>query len=1308
MRLNRVSKVAIGVAAAYGIYSALGWWALPSGLKWAASGPVSNLLGRQLSIGEVRFNPWTVELTARDIRLSGRSEADKPVTIGSLYANVAALSSITRFGVVLDALSVDHLSGALSVDENGVTNFQDVIDSIHKRFPPQPEKPGEEPFRFSLNNVRLSNSDFRISIPSHGVDEQITEINLGIPFIGSIGSDRNINVLPELRLKANGSAFEAHGRSLPFKDTRATQMHFDLKDYSLPHLARMLPLNAAVSGGSVTAAADVTFAQGTAKTPGTILIDFSAEAKDFAMALKGAPAANSIAFSSLKVDSAEIDLINRRAEVKSVSLESPTVRMQRLADGSLAWSGLIKTASAKAGEKPEEAAAAGSAQAPEAEKKKDGSEFAWVVRSAALEGGRFLLEDQAAHGARIDAESLTAAATNITMKEGETTPFEVSARLLGGSLRANGGIELGALRGKAAVDAQRLALGKLSGYAQSAGWSLDGQATLKTNLDFDLSSEPLSVHAQGDLGLKKAALAQNGGSSLDIRLESARAGQFDAAYKKDLSLKFAKLDLGDGHFALPESGFSVDTSAAARSLELGWAAESGRLDLNARSLALTTPELKAGTFEGRLEKLNAESLRVGWDGKTENAAVSGMKLSAEGTSLKAGSFSGTARGSDAQNLSVLWKGKARTLGVNAKAASVSGGAFSASPVQGGTDRIGLEGLRIAVDTNPNGAVDVGVERVSSQPSHIEVAGDTPVKASLSSLTVSGSAFRLADRITFSAPDISADGVKSTVDLFDFNAEHAALRGAAFEKAAETSFRLDSADLAKAQAISPVNAARVSTLSDTLAVRKFDWQSGTAGHLTLESAAARSSAFQIEGGGARFGRVALASVTGVNAPASGTVNIGRIAIEKPRYSISRDAKGNLDIDPLLGKRGSAEKAKKTREEIKKKVAAEEKRVGRQPNQPVRVGEFSIRDGGFAFIDKVVRPAGQFRFGSLNVSVKPVVYGGDNTPSTLTASALINGSSKLSITGSGSPFVDKGKLTAKGTLTAVSMPFFTPYSVHYVSYPIQKGNLSVKSDITMTDKTKIKADNHVVIEQLGWGPYIPNETSISLPVTLATSLLTDGKGNIDFELPISGDLADPQFSLSDLVLTGLKNLIIKVVASPVNLLASLANFSTSSSSKPVLVPFLSGQSRLTADQQSTVTQIVKALKEHPEAKLEITPLINQSGDSEALHQRTYNGLLKVAQSTMPEKERSREAAVRALFSMQFPKEDPKGLSVSEMESRLYKAVAPDRSNIGQLADARCRHIARAVSEAGIKENRIFITGPEFDKKSTVGGVKLRFVR
>lgn len=1300
MRLNRVSKVAIGVAAAYGIYSALGWWALPSGLKWAASGPVSNLLGRKLSIGEVRFNPWTVELTARDIRLSGRSEADKPVTIGSLYANVAALSSITRFGVVLDALSVDHLSGALSVDENGVTNFQDVIDSIHKRFPPQPEKPGEEPFRFSLNNVRLSNSDFRISIPSHGVDEQITEINLGIPFIGSIGSDRNINVLPELRLKANGSAFEAHGRSLPFKDTRATQMHFDLKDYSLPHLARMLPLNAAVSSGSVTAAADVTFAQGTAKTPGTILIDFSAEAKDFAMALNGAPAANSIAFSSLKVDSAEIDLINHKAEVKSVSLKSPSVRMQRLADGSLGWSGLFKTASAKADEK--------SAEDAEAEKKKGGSDFAWVVRSAALEKGRFLLEDQAAHGARIDADSLTAAATNITMKEGETTPFEVSARLLGGSLRANGGIELGALRGKASVDAQRLALGKLSGYAQNAGWSLDGQATLKTNLDFDLSSEPLSVHAQGDLGLKKAALAQNGGSSLDIRLGSARAAQFDAAYKKDLSLKFAKLDLGEGHFALPESGFSVDTSAVARNLELGWAAESGRIDLNARSLALTTPELKAGTFEGRLDKFNADSLRADWDGRTENATVSGMKLSAEGTSLKAGSFSATARGSDAQNLSVLWKGKAKTLGVTAKAASVSGSSFSASPVQGGTDRIGLEGLRVAVDTNPNGAVDVGVERVNSQPSHIEVAGDTPVKASLSSLTVSGSSFRLADRITFSAPEISADGVKSTVDLFDFNTEHAALRGAAFEKAAETSLSLDSADLAKAQAISPVNAARVSTLSDTLSVRKFNWQSGASGHLTLESASARSSAFQVEGGGARFGRVDLASVTGVNAPASGTVNIARIAIEKPRYSISRDAKGNLDIDPLLGKRGSAEKAKQTREEIKKKVAAEEKRIGRQPNQPVRVGEFSIKDGGFTFVDKLVRPAGQFRFGSLNVSVKPVVYGGDNTPSTLTASALINGSSKLSITGSGSPFVDKGKLTAKGTLTAVSMPFFTPYSVHYVSYPIQKGNLSVKSDITMTDKTKIKADNHVVIEQLGWGPFIPNETSISLPVTLATSLLTDSKGNIDFDLPISGDLADPQFSLSDLVLTGLKNLIIKVVASPVNLLASLANFSTSSSSKPVLVPFLSGQSRLTADQQSTVTQIVKALKEHPDAKLEITPLINQNGDSEALHQRTYNGLLKVAQSTMPEKERSREAAVRALFAMQFPKEDPKGLSVSEMESRLYKAVAPDRSNIGRLADARCRHIASAVSEAGIKENRIFITGPEFDKKSTVGGVKLRFVR
>ena len=93
MKLNRLSKVAIGVAAACGVYSAIGFWGVPAGLKWAASSPVSDILGRKVSIQEVKFNPWTLELSAKGVEMAGRDASDQPVSIGSLYTNMAGASA---------------------------------------------------------------------------------------------------------------------------------------------------------------------------------------------------------------------------------------------------------------------------------------------------------------------------------------------------------------------------------------------------------------------------------------------------------------------------------------------------------------------------------------------------------------------------------------------------------------------------------------------------------------------------------------------------------------------------------------------------------------------------------------------------------------------------------------------------------------------------------------------------------------------------------------------------------------------------------------------------------------------------------------------------------------------------------------------------------------------------------------------------------------------------------------------------------------------------------------------------------------
>lgn len=1316
MALKRITKVAIGVAAAYGIYSALGYWALPAGLKWLAKGYASELTGRQCSIKEAHFNPWSLELTLKGVKMAGKDASEKPFAVGTLYTNIAGLSSIGRMGLVVDTLSIDRLEGEITINADGTTSFEDVVQNVRKRFPSE-DKPDDKsgPGRFSLNNLSLTNSAFHILAPSHDVDENLTEINVGVPFIGSIGADREIYVKPEISLVDNGSPFSAHGETLPFKDTMATKMHAEIRDYDLPHLAAMspVPLNAEVTSGKASITADITFARDLKGGENTILVGVSAEALDFAAAMKDeAGKKNAVSFKRLAIDSADIDVTARKADIANISLEAPNVAALRLEDGTLAWAHLVKeSAPAKDAENGTQAqdSASSSQASAESEAKPEAEPFLWTVKSASITGGQLRFEDLAAHKALIEAKGLEASASNITMKPEETTAFDLSAKVLDGTLKAGGTLTLDALKGSVSLTADKLNLARVSGYAETVGMKLSGLASAKADADLALADSPLSAKVRGEASLSRFSLLREGAAPMEVKLDEARALQLEADYSDKLEIKAQRLSLTSPLFALPESSFSAAFGKAeAQALSLGWEGEEGKLALAAKGLALTESDVAAGNFDGKVSRFNTEGLEVGWNGQTEEARVQGSLFSARDTDITAGAFSATAGESRAQALAIDWHGKKQALSVGSRSIDIKQTAFKAEPVTGGADSVALNALSLSLEAAPGGKTAVKMADVKSAGASIEVAGDVPVKAAASALELKESALTLADTLAFSTASTEVEGLKSAVDIFAFNAGHARIGATAFSQGDAMSLTVTSADIEKAQSIAPVNAAHVSALSDTVTVRGLDWQSGSSGHSRLDSAEARSTAFEIEGTATKFGRVNSVSVTGVNAPATGTVNVARIAIDQPRYSVSRDDKGNLDIDPLLGKRASAEEAAKTRAEVKQKVEEAEKKAGREVGQPIRIGEFSVTGGALTFVDNSIKPAGKFRFERMNMQVKPVAYGGENTPSTLTMSALINGAAKLSVTGNGSPFVDKGKLVAQGSLTAVSMPFFSPYSTHYVSYPIQKGNLSMKSDITMTDKTRISVDNHVLIEQLGWGPYMPNETSTSLPVTLATALLTDSKGNLEFDLPISGDLADPEFSVSGLVLEGLKNLIIKVVAAPVNLLASIATLGQGGGqSRTIFLPYLSGQGRLTDQQKNTVSQIAKGMTSHPEWKLEITPVMSESGDLEALHQKTYSGLLRVVQSTQPESERSREKAVDALFALQFP-DDKTTSSLAGKEAKLYDAVKPDFGNMLNLADSRSRRLAREITEAGVPAERLFITAPEHDKKGTLGGVRLKFYK
>lgn len=184
--------------------------------------------------------------------------------------------------------------------------------------------------------------------------------------------------------------------------------------------------------------------------------------------------------------------------------------------------------------------------------------------------------------------------------------------------------------------------------------------------------------------------------------------------------------------------------------------------------------------------------------------------------------------------------------------------------------------------------------------------------------------------------------------------------------------------------------------------------------------------------------------------------------------------------------------------------------------------------------------------------------------------------------------------------------TPYSGTYLGYVIDKGKLYLDLNYHVEHR-KIKADNRIMIDQFTFGGMVESDKSTSLPVGLAISLLKDRNGEIYLDVPISGDMNDPAFSIMGTLFTVLKNLLVKAATSPLSLLGSMLDGEGDDFSS---LSFASGSARLNEKQQETLGKLADMLAKRPSLVLEISAFADSANDPEGYRQDRLRQLLSDA--------------------------------------------------------------------------------------------------
>lgn len=328
-----------------------------------------------------------------------------------------------------------------------------------------------------------------------------------------------------------------------------------------------------------------------------------------------------------------------------------------------------------------------------------------------------------------------------------------------------------------------------------------------------------------------------------------------------------------------------------------------------------------------------------------------------------------------------------------------------------------------------------------------------------------------------------------------------------------------------------------------------------------------------------------------------VGIGQVALADFYSRLIINPDGRLNLQGLVRDGGPAAKPAEGG-----KAAQAAQPPARDAPLPVRVGRIVLRNGRVNFSDYFIKPNYSADLLAVNGSVSEM---NASTPGNVDLRARIGKSAPVQVAGRVNPFAREVFLDIDASARDVDLPAFTPYSVKYAGYGIERGKLSMNVKYRLENR-QLQADNKLRLDQLTFGERVESPTATKLPVLLAVSLLKDRNGVIDLDVPISGSLDDPQFSLGGVIARAIGNLLTRIVTAPFALLGSM--FGGKGGADLAWVEFDPGAATIGDAQAEKLRTLAKALEERPALKLDIAGRADPETDGEALKRVLLDRRLK----------------------------------------------------------------------------------------------------
>lgn len=422
---------------------------------------------------------------------------------------------------------------------------------------------------------------------------------------------------------------------------------------------------------------------------------------------------------------------------------------------------------------------------------------------------------------------------------------------------------------------------------------------------------------------------------------------------------------------------------------------------------------------------------------------------------------------------------------------------------------------------------------------------------------------------------------------------------------------------------------------------------------------------------------------------------RLSIEIPRINLPSTLRADIEQVQLVGATLRLKRERGGKFALQHLWSPPEQRRPQAPHTGVPpspqgalsalvIRRLDVVKGRIEFVDETVSPTFTGEISQLTGEVR---YEPEQTDRTsLTFRGTLARSVPLELRGWFTISERPLRLSLEATLRDYELSRVNTYAEKYVRYEVRRGRVTVEGTYSY-DAGQLDAESEVALRHVELGEQLGDEFQerVGVPLKLALALLEDADGEVRLNMPVSGNVNNPEFSIGSAAWKSVQAAVLKALTAPFKLLGTILTLGGKIGEVRIdPVTFVPGAVEPDSASKDRLAKLVDFLKSKPKVKLELRGLANRQ-EVEALTRRQLRERIEAA------KDRTYADGLRRLFQAATGEENP-AVSTAMMESYLVQRTVVTDEDLHKLAEDREGAIEQAMVRGGIDAGRLFVVSEE----------------